>query len=297
MAQGQLGLTIAIPTYRREQVLLASVQHLLALDPPADEILILDQTVEHEAETEAQLAAWNAEGRIRLLRLAPPSIPKAMNTGLAEAASGIVLFLDDDIIPEANLVAAHLAAHDRASLVAGMVLQPGEAPAPLKPGEAFRFNSTEPASVDEFIGCNFSVDRALAIELGGFDENFVGAAYRFEAEFAHRYTARHGPIHFAPQAKIDHLQAASGGTRAWGHHLRTARPAHTVGAYYYLLRTRRPGWRWSFLTRSLRAVRTRHHLAHPWWIPATLYGELRGMLLAAKLVRKGPAYIAETPRR
>jgi len=36
------------------------------------------------------------------------------------------------------------------------------------------------------MGGNFSVKRDLALRLGGFDENFVHVAYRFEAEFCDR---------------------------------------------------------------------------------------------------------------
>jgi hypothetical protein len=41
------------------------------------------------------------------------------------------------------------------------------------------------------------------------------------------------------------------------------------------------------LLRPLRAVRTRHHLRRPWWIPLTLIAELRGLLLALRLHRGG----------
>ena len=40
-----LPITIAIPTYRREQVLIDTIQCLLRLDPCAAEILVLDFTI------------------------------------------------------------------------------------------------------------------------------------------------------------------------------------------------------------------------------------------------------------
>ena len=131
----------------------------------------------------------------------------------------------------------------------------------------------------------------MAIELGGFDENFVGAAYRFEAEFAHRFVAAYGPIRFEPRASIRHLAVASGGTRAYGHHLWTAAPAHSAGEYYYLLKSRVPGWLGKVLRRPFRSIRTRHHLRRPWRIPATIVAEARGFLLARKLLRHGPRVI------
>lgn len=284
----KLAISVVIPTYQREGVLLDTLNALLGLEQGADEILVMDQTRAHDLETEQQLASWHEAGVIRWLRREHPSIPGAMNQGLVEARESVVLYLDDDIRPDANLISAHLTAHQTADLIAGLVLQPGEQAFPLQPGEAFRFNSTEAAWVSEFIGCNFSVKRNVALVLGGFDENFIGAAYRFEAEFAHRYRASHGPIRFEPAARIHHLQAPSGGTRAHGHHLRTVKPAHSVGAYYYWLRTRVPGWWWHILLRPLRAIRTRHHLRRPWWIPLTLFAEMRGLVTALRLASQGP---------
>jgi glycosyltransferase involved in cell wall biosynthesis len=214
-----------------------------------------------------------------------------MNTGLLAAQAPTVIFLDDDIVPDPALVRAHLEGQREAALVAGQVLQPAQAPLPLASGEAFRFNSTEPAWISEFMGGNFSVDRALALALGGFDENFVGAAFRFEAEFAHRYVLAHGLIRYEPRATIRHLALPTGGTRAHGHHLRTSLPRHSVGAYYFLLKTRPAGWRRQMLWRPIRAVRTRHHLRRPWWIPAALVAELRGFLLALRLLRSGERLI------
>lgn len=287
----KLAISVVIPTYQREGVLLDTLNALLGLEQGAAEILVLDQTRAHDLETEQQLASWHEAGVIRWLRREHPSIPGAMNQGLVEAREAVVLYLDDDIRPDANLISAHLSAHQTADLIVGLVLQPGEQALPMHPGEEFRFNSTEEAWVSEFIGCNFSVKRNVALVLGGFDENFIGAAYRFEAEFAHRYRASHGPIRFEPAARIHHLQAPSGGTRAHGHHLRTLKPAHSVGAYYYLLRSRPSGWWRQLLWRPLRAIRTRHHLRRPWWIPLTLVSEVRGLAQAVRLVMKGPKYI------
>jgi GT2 family glycosyltransferase len=272
-------------------VALESIRALLALSTPPLEILLVDQTRSHSPLHQDALENLAGSGKVRWLRLPFPSIPHAMNTGLQRAAGTAVLFLDDDIVPDDALIEAHLRALDESSLVAGQVLQPGEKSHAIEFGEPFRFNSTEPAWIDEFMGGNFSIDRAKALALGGFDENFVGAAYRFEAEFAHRYVQAHGPIRYEPRALVNHLALSSGGTRAHAHHLRTLQPSHSVGAYYFLLSTRHPGWLRQFLWRPLRAVRTRHHLRRPWWIPLTLISEARGMLLAVRLHLRGARLI------
>jgi len=294
MNQSSCDISIAIPTYRRGDIVLETIASLRAVVSPAIEIVIIDQTEEHCVEVASRLRLLHEAGEIVWVKLSQPSIPAAMNHGLSIASGKIVLFLDDDIVPDRMLIEAHVQAHSKSSLVAGQVLQPGEHLEPLRKGENFRYNSTEPAWVEEFIGCNFSVDRTAALQLGGFDENFVGAAYRYEAEFAHRHLKAFGHIYFEPQALVHHLRLSAGGTRAHDHHLRTSRPTHSVGAYYYLLKTRRPGWWREVLWRPFRAVSTRHHLRRPWWIPATLVSELRGFLLALRLCREGPRMIGQS---
>jgi GT2 family glycosyltransferase len=287
-----LPITIVIPSYRREGVLLDTLDALLGLPTKAAEILVLDQTEKHEAITEKHLEELAASGAIRWLRLQRPSIPQAMNRGLLEASQDIVLFVDDDVRPEAELLTAHLAAHRQypQTLVAGRVVQPWQEGADFSAEQNFHFATLKPAWINEFIGCNFSVGREAALAVGGFDENFVRVAYRFEAEFAERFRRAGRRIFFEPRACLHHLKAGGGGTRTFGSHLTTLKPDHAVGAYYYLLQSREAGVR-DMLKRIASSVATRHHLNHPWWIPVTLIAELSGLMLALFLKWHGPRYI------
>ncbi|HEY0142589.1 MAG TPA: glycosyltransferase [Thermoanaerobaculia bacterium] len=324
-------LTVAIPTYNRGAILVDTIDRLLALTPPADEIVIVDQTREHPPAIDERLAAWNAAGEIRHIRLPEPSIPHAMNVALEEARGELVLFLDDDLIPGPSLVAEHRAAYRDESIwaCAGQVLQPGETPCPgsAAPGEAschpergeglpatgatpgaahagrgsfaplrmtaretpdldFRFNSDTGTFITNVMAGNLSVRREHALSIGGFDENYIGAAYRFESDFALRLTAAGGRIWFEPRASIRHLKLATGGLRALGDHRSTMSPAHAVGDYYFALTHRTDFARYA-LTRMRQNILTRWHLRHPWAIPTKLIGELRGLFLARRLKARG----------
>lgn len=287
-------LTIAIPTLNRGSVLVETLRQLMALKPPANEILVLDQTRQQAQNVEDTLSAWQREGKIRWIQLPVPSVTKAMNEGVVAANCENILFMDDDIIPEPSLIAAHLAAlsRDGVGLVAGRVIQPWEEDGSLSQS-GFHFSQNRGAWVSEFMGGNFSIRRQLALAVGGFDENFVHVAYRFEAEFAYRLRrAHHDRIYFEPAACVHHLKTASGGTRVFGNHLKSFLPSHSVGAYYYHLRTWR-GWP-SFkalLNRPRSALVNRHHLLRPWWIPATAIAELSGLVWASCLALKGPRYL------
>lgn len=202
-------ISIVIPTFGREEILVDTVRLLLELVDRADELLIVDQTPRHEPATEAALRELEARGEVRVLRLREPSITHAMNVGLLEASGDQVIFVDDDIHPFETLVSAHRAMYARreVKLVAGRVLQPWHVDGTRPPD---RLASEEPGVVQEFIGCNFSVDRRWAIQLGGFDERFMKVAYRYEAEFAARARRDGVPVQFAPHAAIRHLRAERG---------------------------------------------------------------------------------------
>ena len=291
------GISVVVPTYRRERVLVETLEQVLRVLEAADELLVVDQTEVHEPATRESLEQLHAERAIRWIQQQPPSITAAMNRGLLEARCDVVLFVDDDIVPEVSLLSVHREGHAARSrtIVAGRVIQPWQMGGGYSKPTDSVFAGVEPAWIDEFMGGNFSVRRDDAVDVGGFDENFVQVAYRYEAEFANRFQAAGGRIRFEPLARLHHLHAARGGTRSYGEHLTTVKPAHSVGAYYYALRTQSRGRSLrECLTRPLRAIATRHHLRAPWWIPVTLSSELRGMWWAIRLHRAGPRLIGTT---
>ena len=150
----------------------------------------------------------------------------------------------------------------------------------------FPFDSTGACSVSNVMAGNLSVKRDVALAAGGFDERFVAVAYRFETEFCRRLRRTGAEVRYDPRAVIHHLKAGSGGTRTWGHHLTSIRPAHSVGDYYFALRESRGVERWSYIARRLlRETTSRFHLSHPWWIPVKLVAELRGLRMAFALSR------------
>lgn len=285
-------ISILIPTYGRDQVLVDTISALLALPCPASEILVLDQSARHLEECESQLARWHEQQAIRWLRIPYPSITVAMNLGLVTAKNDHVLFVDDDIIPDPHLLSAHQSAARAypGTLIAGRVLQPwhqGQADPEKSP---FQFNSLVGRYHDEFMGGNVSMNRHLALKIGGFDRNFVKVAYRFEAEFAFRWLRSGHRIRYEPEALIHHLKVSSGGTRAYSHHLTTVRPDHAVGRYYYYWRTcSLPVALANSIRNFVFSVYTRHHLRKPWWIPVTLLAELRGFLWSCQLALSGPS--------
>jgi GT2 family glycosyltransferase len=299
-------ISLIIPTFDREQVLLDTVHALFSLPLDDCELLIVDQTTRHDDSTTAALRQFERDGRLRWIRLSEPSIPHAMNTGLRTARHDLVLFLDDDIVPATGLIKAHAAAYDEfpdATAVVGQVLQPGEVPGValrrssprgLRDDLDFPFWSSARAWVANVMAGNLSVKRERALAIGGFDENFAGVAYRFETEFSRRIIRGGGRILFEPAASLRHLRAERGGTRSQGSHLTSASPRHGMGDYYFAMQS---GWSAEtvsyMLRRPFREVATRFHARHPWYIPVKLLGEVRAFAAAWSRHRRGPKLIEQ----
>jgi GT2 family glycosyltransferase len=298
-------VSVAIPTYERGEVLVATLRALIAQRP--GEILVLDQTNSHPADVEAALMDFERQGQIQWEHLARPAIPPAMNAGLLRSTRPIVLYVDDDILPAPDLVSAHAAAYssDTTWAVAGQVLQPGEVPTSARAWRTdgfgayldFSFCYSKTTFIENGISCNLSMRRQQALAVGGFDENFEGAAYRYETEFCRRLCRGGGRILFEPRASVHHLRAPRGGTRSGGGHMTSASGAHGVGDYYFALLEHGGPAAWAYLARRpWREVATRFHLRHPWWIPVKLIGEMRGFLRALQLAAHGPRRLSGTDR-
>ena len=295
-------VSVVIPTYGREQVLLDTIDLLLGLDRSPAAILVVDQTKQHDTETEERLSQLQLSGDINWIKRTPPSITAAMNHGLRAATTKYVLFMDDDIVPRSELIPVHQAAHDQDSTIwatVGQIIQPWQEPTDLPPRVGkltglkkdmdFRFNSSGDDDVENTMAGNLCVNRERTLSIGGFDENFLGSAIQFETDFARRIVRAGGRIRFLGNAGLDHLAAGSGGTRAYGKHLTCGNAMHSVGGYYYAFRNAESAEAWKYsVIRCLRQIRTKFHLTHPWWIPVKLLGELRAFLLARKLHRQGP---------
>ena len=216
--------SVAIPTLGRERELVATITSVLAQDPPADQLLVVDQSPAHDTETERALRALAVAGRIRWIRQPVPNLPMARNTALRASTSDVVIFIDDDVLLDARFVSNHLRNYIDSEVVgvAGRIRQKGPL---LPPGrrttwaiwEDYKYlqldGTTRVEPIAAFRGCNHSVRRSAILALGGYDENYIGWAFREDTDAALRLWRAGGKIVSDPSAALYHLEATSGGCR------------------------------------------------------------------------------------
>jgi GT2 family glycosyltransferase len=218
---------LAIPTYNREEVLVNTLRSAFALNPKPNEILVIDQTSDHQTETNAFLQAAQDKGQIRWVKHSPPNVGGARNRSWLENKCDIIINIDDDVQMPADFVAQHLKNYkdDRIAAVAGRIRQSDErrygTPHKKKNWphlldyKYFRLNSMERAeNVVNLMGANYSVTAKMMEKVGGYDTNYVGQVVRDDTDFAIRIWKAGGLIVYDPEAHLLHLAAPSGGNRA-----------------------------------------------------------------------------------
>jgi GT2 family glycosyltransferase len=221
-AEPDRSVSAVVVTYRRPTLVAETVNLLLPQLGPLDELLVVDQSPErHEG-----LAA---HCRVQYFGQLPPNMVRARNLALSRARGDVVLFVDDDVIPEAGLVAAHREAYGDPAVggVAGRILEPHAAsagepdPRFLDLSEGWRYaDFTHTARRDDVMtvrGCNMSFRRDLLLRLGGFDTHLRPPfCFREDSEMSFRVRREGYRVVFEPRAGLIHLSAPQGGTRPGG---------------------------------------------------------------------------------
>jgi GT2 family glycosyltransferase len=291
-------VAIAIPTYLREEVLVQTIKDLLVLNPRADEIVIVDQSPEHDPATDAFLKAAHDAGDIKWVRHSPPNLPGARNRALHETTCDVVIMVDDDVKPEPDFVRAHVDNYLDPTVVgvAGRVIQDYKDPAQKRVGRRddldflnqFLGSTGRIERVGNFMGANHSVRRDAMLAVGGYDENYIFNGYREDTDGAVRlmrgHAKRGGRIVFDPHACLVHLQVPSGGCQTRASVKQTKRPEWTrsYGDHYFTYRTFFPGWPFWYLTARnyQRYVLNKANARAPWKIPGGTASFVIGMLKA-----------------
>jgi GT2 family glycosyltransferase len=196
-------LTVAIASHNRRDRLAEVLRALADQTYPAElytVVLVLDGSTDGSAEMARSL---ELPYELRLIEQENRGLAASRNRGARESETAIVIFLDDDVVPEQVLLAEHAAAHRSGDET---VVALGPYPPVRRKGEDlhalvirlwwqdyFR-RRAQPGHVwtyMDFADGNASMRRELILDSGGWDEDFVrGTVRRQDWEFAIRLLER-----------------------------------------------------------------------------------------------------------
>lgn len=207
-------LSVIVPSYNRRDLLQRCLEALReqTAAPESFEVIVADDG--SSDGTAEMVAAFEAPFRLRHLALENGGQPSALNAGIEAAEGRACLFLDDDTIASAELVATHLAAQrgDGRTLGIGSLTQAVPAGAdPYAVAFARRWNErteslTDPDWADCYSG-NLSAPRAALLEVGGYDASLPAV---FDLEAAFRLCAIGCIPRYLPEAHAIHDDAKPG---------------------------------------------------------------------------------------
>lgn len=225
MAQTKMpnGVSVVIPTINRPEVLLDTIEDILKQDFKSFEVIVVDQSDEINHRALELLSGSSVP--CRYFKGHFKGLPQARNFGLQQSSKDIILYIDDDIRCNQDLVKNHYQAHlnSGAELIAGGITEKkGELLTAAPPGS---FNKWTATAVRNYSsnqagwcchapGGNFSIKKQAFVDIGGMDEVLnIGAALYEESELALRLEKAGYKAWFEPSAHLTHLAAPMGGCR------------------------------------------------------------------------------------
>jgi len=237
-------VSIVIPTYNRNEMLCETIANILLFEHQYHELIIVDQTKEHEAQTRLYLDNLISGKKIKYIYVDYPNLPNARNVGIQEASGDIILFFDDDIVINKDTIPSHASGFSLPDVgcVTGKVIiqntkQDGnkvlENTGILKKrlkkllflflrkrasyvgrlGVLSNFSCEKLLPADSCIGCNMSFRKEVFEKSGVFDSNFTGNAVREDTDMSVRLRGNGYNIVYIPKAGVVHYMDNTGGTR------------------------------------------------------------------------------------
>lgn len=220
----RLGVSVVIPTLNRDGFLYDSISDMIKQDYPTFEIIIVDQSDNLNNEIE-KLVKDNSD-LVRYYRdVGFKGLPQARNFGWQNAKYEIILYIDDDIRADNNLIKNHAECYEDSEvvLVAGGIDEQHRGLDDKEPSGSFNpwtctphrgFASKRDQIVSHVPGGNFSVKKDIIEKIKGVDETLnIGAALYEETDFSLRIKKLNKKILFKANARLLHLAADTGGCR------------------------------------------------------------------------------------
>lgn len=208
-------VSVVIATLKRPLQLAKALESLAKQAPSTGtfEVIVADNgcSTETEAITEQYRKSFS---RLVYLRVPKPGAAAARNAGVAASSAPILLFLDDDIVADPELVSAHIEAHRSAEDIA--VLGPVRFPWNGKESvftytlinhpellQSFELADHEKVSYLYFYTCNLSMKRSSFKKAGAFDESFTASGFE-DIDLGYRFESSGGRLTLFQRASALH---------------------------------------------------------------------------------------------
>lgn len=195
-------ISVVIPTYRRTELLLRCLEALASqcIANRRYEVIVVSDGP--DLKTKDVVMAWvpRSDMDVSFLHLPEKKGPAAArNMGWQHARAELIIFTDDDCIPDYLWLQSFASAWQGE----GEVLMSGKVMVPLPEDPTDFALNTSHLETAEFITANCASTRTCLLKLGGFDERFA-QAWREDSDFQFRAILEGIPLRKVDSAVVVH---------------------------------------------------------------------------------------------
>ena len=98
-------VSLIIPTYNRQEIVSQTLKYLKKQSITGFEVILVDQTVSNDSN----LKNFKNDGFIyKYIKITETGLPNARNVGAENAKGDILVFIDDDSIPDPDLIQSYM---------------------------------------------------------------------------------------------------------------------------------------------------------------------------------------------
>lgn len=222
-------IAVGICTYGRPSIVSRVVDSLLSQSVLPDSIIIFDSN--ENMETEKNISKKNSDLIHYIHKQPRMTAPRGRNFILSQCDSDIIVFLDDDAIPQKNYIDTIKKSFEDENIsgVTGPTINSNENLEPLLKiirddkkrvkiyswgeirSDTRRWIPSRAQKCETMIGANMSFRTNQLKAVGGFDETYQNPAYREETDPQIRILRKGGMFLYHPDALVYHLVQKSGG--------------------------------------------------------------------------------------
>jgi len=98
-------VSLIIPTYNRQEISLQTLQYLKQQSISGFEVILVDQTASNDNDLQN---FKNDVFKYKYLKITETGLPNARNVGVENAKGDILGFIDDDSIPDPDLIQSYM---------------------------------------------------------------------------------------------------------------------------------------------------------------------------------------------
>ena len=204
-------ISVIIPTNRKPEVVRECLRGLAAQSFSSSrfEVLVINDGNCHDLQPLAQ--SFQADGlNVRVIDIPQSGPGPARNHGASAAAGPLLLFTDDDCVPEPGWIAALAEASARSpeALLGGAVHnllthRPASEASQLLVEFLYSHYNRDPLDARFFTSNNIAARREVFFSHGGFDPDF-GLSAGEDRDLCTRWRERRGKLVYVPSARIGH---------------------------------------------------------------------------------------------